>query len=195
MLHGGAHRVLDRSAVEAADRLKLVERHHHLAAPGLGELGGQREHFLGEARDVAVGARVRKGDPHRGGAASGRIDPGVGRRSMRVDEMASRSQRARAVRFGLGGRERARVTLEEGHVRAEAADGDLDRQRALPRHRRQRAADQRGLAVAPGRDQEHLLAGGEIARPAGRARRRGRRTPRPAPPRRRRTDSVLRQTP
>ena len=78
MLHGGAHRVLDRSAVEAADRLKFVERHHHVAAPRLREPVGQGEHFLREARDVAVGSRIRKGDPHRGGAVSGRIDPRVG---------------------------------------------------------------------------------------------------------------------
>ena len=31
MLHGGAQRVLDRAAVEAADRLKLVERDDDLA--------------------------------------------------------------------------------------------------------------------------------------------------------------------
>ena len=36
------------------------------------------------------------------------------------------------------------------------------RQRAAARHRRQRVADQRRLAVAPRRDQEDLLGGGEV---------------------------------
>jgi hypothetical protein len=127
---------------------------------------GKGEHFLREARDVAVGSRVRKGDPHRGGAVSGRIDPRVGREIDARGRDRVAEPRARAVRLRLGGRERARVALEERHVRAEAAHGDLDREGAFPRHRREGAADQRGLAVTSRRDQEHLLAGGQIARQA-----------------------------
>src|SRR5262249_19171953 len=62
--------------------------------------------------------------------------------------------------FGRGGR--AGVSLEERDVRAEAADRDVDRDRTLARHRRESPGDQRGLAVAPRRDQEDLLTGGEI---------------------------------
>ena len=60
MLDGGAQRVLHRAAVEAADRLELVERDDDLAAARLGEPGRQREHFLRQARDVAVGAARRE---------------------------------------------------------------------------------------------------------------------------------------
>jgi 4'-phosphopantetheinyl transferase EntD len=54
-------------------------------------------------------------------------------------------------------------TFEEGHVRAVAADGELDGERAVPVQRRQRLADQRRLAVAARRDEEDFLAGREVA--------------------------------
>ena len=79
MLNGGAHRVLDRPAIEAGDRLKLVECHDDLPPQRLGEPRRQREHFLREARDVAVGPRIGEADAHRRRPASCRVDPRVGR--------------------------------------------------------------------------------------------------------------------
>ena len=87
---------------------------------------------------------------------------GAYRISARADRIASFSQvRARSA-LGLRGGERARVSLEKRHVRAEAADGHLYGQRAAARHRRERASDQRRFAVPARRDQEDLLAGVEI---------------------------------
>ena len=60
MLNGGPQRMLDRSAVETRDGLKLVERDDHLPSARVGEAGWQREHFLREARDVAIGADARE---------------------------------------------------------------------------------------------------------------------------------------
>ena len=64
------------------------------------------------------------------------------------------------MRFGRN--QRAGVAFEERDVGAEAADRDLDGERAAPRHGRQRAADERRLAVAPRRDEEDLLTRGEV---------------------------------
>ena len=69
---------------------------------------------------------------------------------------------ARALGLRLEREQRAGVALEEGDVGAEAADRDLERRDPPPRQRRQRLAHQRRLAVAARRDQEHLLAGGEV---------------------------------
>ena len=49
LLHRGAQRVLDRTAVERGDGLELVERDDDVAAPRLGKTAGQREHLFGEA--------------------------------------------------------------------------------------------------------------------------------------------------
>jgi hypothetical protein len=49
MLDRRPQRVLHRSAIEAGNRLKLVEGHDDLAAAGARETRRQREHFLGEA--------------------------------------------------------------------------------------------------------------------------------------------------
>ena len=158
MLHRRAQRVLDRAAVEAGDRLELVERDDDLAAADLGEAGGEREDLLRQARDVALGAHAGKRDGH--GAERRRIgrvsDLGAGRPDRVLQP------RAGALPSGLGGDERAGVALEKRHVRAEAADGHLHGQRAAARHGRERAADQRRLAVPARRDEEDLLAGGEV---------------------------------
>ena len=60
MLHGRAHGVLDRAAIESGDRLEFIERDDELAAAGLGEASRKGEHVVGETRDVAVGADVRE---------------------------------------------------------------------------------------------------------------------------------------
>ena len=81
--------------------------------------------------------------------------------ARRTDHLPQPGPRAIALRLG-GGDERPGVALEKGDVGAEAADRDLDRQRAAPRHGGERVADERRLAVPARRDQEDLLAGGEI---------------------------------
>ena len=55
VLGGRAQRVLDAAAVEAVDRLELVERDDDGALALGREPAGQREHLVGEAIDVAVG--------------------------------------------------------------------------------------------------------------------------------------------
>ena len=59
--------------------------------------------------------------------------------------------------------QRAGVALEEGDVRAVAADRDVDREGPGPAGGAQRLGDQRRLAVAAGGDQEDLLAGEQVA--------------------------------
>jgi hypothetical protein len=88
VLHRGAQRLFDAAAVEAADRLELVERHDDPAAARVGETGGQREHLGREARDVARGADGGEGDRH------AEVPSGVDsmRTSGRVAPIASRSQ-------------------------------------------------------------------------------------------------------
>jgi hypothetical protein len=54
------------------------------------------------------------------------------------------------------------VALEKSDIGAEAADGQLERQDAFAGELRQRLSHQRRLAIAPWRDQEHLLAFGQV---------------------------------
>ena len=155
--------MLHRSAVEAGNRLEFVERHDDLAPAHFGEPCGKREHLLREAGDVAIGSDVRERHRQRGprlrsGQAVGRVAH-LG--ACRPDDLAQ--PRARAIPFGFRRHERARVAFEKRHVGAEAADGDVDRQGAAARHRGERAADQRRLAVAARRDQKDLLGSGQIA--------------------------------
>ena len=63
----------------------------------------------------------------------------------------------------VGGDQRLRVGFEEADVRAGRGDRDLDGEDLLARQAAHHVADQRRLAVAARRDQEHLLAGGEVA--------------------------------
>ena len=65
----------------------------------------------------------------------------------------------RRVRRDQGGG----VGLEKADVRARRGDRHLDRQQALPGEAAHHVPDQRGLAVAAGRNQEDLLAGGQVA--------------------------------
>ncbi len=114
---------------------------------------------------------------------------GSSRTSARIPVSMSRSHDGRALEPGFHRDERLGVAFEERDVGAEAADRDVDRQRAASRRRRERLPDERGLAVAARRDQEDLLAGLEIVGSGGRAPFRGRRKPTRARPRRRRKDS------
>src|ERR1041385_1242681 len=60
MLRGGAQRMLDAAAVEAVDRLKLVECDDHRALALGGELARKREDVIGEAIDIARRRRMRE---------------------------------------------------------------------------------------------------------------------------------------
>src|SRR5581483_1019606 len=128
MLDGGAQRVFDRSAVEAGDRLKLVQRDDDLAAPRFGQHRWLSKHLFSQACDVTVGPSGRK---RRGTVA--------------IPSLVA------------GERDGASVALEECDVRAEAADGDGDGDRPTALQRRERAPDQRRLAVPSRRNQEDLL--------------------------------------
>ena len=184
VLDRGAQRVLDAAAVERADRLELVERDRQLPAAALGDAAGQREHFLGEARHVALGPgrRERERQLRASRARRSRSGPPVS-----PPPSMSRSHGRPRGRSGVStDDERPGVALEKRDVGAVAADGDVDDERAAARRGPQRLAHQRRLAVAARRDQEDLLARQQIARSAGRAPPRGRRTPPGARPRRRR---------
>ena len=70
--------------------------------------------------------------------------------------------RTGAIPFRFRGHESARVSFEERHVRAEAADGDFDGQGAATRDGGQGAANERRLSIPPRRDQKDLLSVGEV---------------------------------
>ena len=159
VLDGRAHRVLHGPTVESGDRLELVEGDDELAAARLGETGGQSEHLLGQPGDVAFGLHAwkRDGEAAEGIGLGGHPDLGA----RRADDLEQPG--AGPVPAALGGNQGARVSLEERDIGAEAADRDLDGERAAPRHRRERVPDERRLAVAPRRDEEHLLRRREVA--------------------------------
>src|SRR5205814_7900839 len=121
VLHGCTQHVLDRTAVESSNRLKFVEGHGDLPPSSLGQVGGKCEDFLREARNVPLGPNGRKRHADR---AKGRIRRSISDlRAGRSDGVAEPSERA--VRLGFSRDERTGVPFEKGHVRAEAADGDV----------------------------------------------------------------------
>ena len=63
---------------------------------------------------------------------------------------------------GVGGEEGTGVGFEEPEVRARRGDGDLDGEDALASQAAQDVANQRRLAVAAWRDEEHLLSLGQV---------------------------------
>ena len=159
ILHRRAQRVLDVAAVELRQRLEFVERDHHAPLLAFGDVRRQREHFLGEPRDVAIRARRRK--RQRDLRAAARLHLVAHFRPDRGEHFLQ--PRARAIGLRFERHQRPRVAFEKRHVRAEAADRQLHGQHLLLRERREHVADQRRLAVAARRDQEDLLAAGEIA--------------------------------
>ena len=181
LLDGGAQGLFDAAAVERGDRLKLIEGDHERAPEARGQAGGQRKDVLGESGRIAgrADAGERDGEPARRRAG---FDAQLGRDA--AEEIAQPEAEPAALRVEAD--ERARVALEKGDVRAEAAHRHLERDDAPPPERPERLPDERGLPVPAGRDQKDLLAGRQIARPAAPARSRDRRTPRPARFRRRR---------
>ena len=158
LLHGGAERVLDAPAVEGRDPLKLVERDRHAPAPGLGDAAGQREDLLGEVGHVAIGADRRERDRNLAAPVLVGLDADLG-----PDAGQHLGQpRSGAIQLGLGRGQRAGVAFEECDVGAVAADLDFDGDGAAPGGALQGLPDQRGLAVATGRNEEDLLAGVEV---------------------------------
>ncbi len=142
------------------DRLELVERDGHALLAGLGDSGRQREHFGGDAGGVA-----RRPD---GGEAERELGAcPVGSASKRssgwIAPSSSDGPAPEPADRRVGGDERLRVGLEEADVGARRGDRDLDGEDLLPRQAAHHVADQRRLAVAARRDQEHLLAGGQVA--------------------------------
>ncbi len=90
------------------------------------------------------------------GSASKRSSGWIAPSSSEVQPLEAAGRR-------VGGDERLRVGLEEADVGAGRGDGDLDGQDLLAGQAAHHVADQRRLAVAARRDQEDLLAGGEVA--------------------------------
>ena len=180
--------MLDVAAVEGGDGLELVERDGQALLARGGDSAGQREHFGREARGVARGSH--RGECHRDPAARRAagchrwpVDAHLGPDGLEQFLRPAPDPADRRV----GGEQRPGVGFEESDVRARRGDRDLDRQDALPAEPAQHVADERRLAVAAGRDEEDLLALGEVlAQPgplllavgerAGRARSRHRRT-------------------
>ena len=119
----------------------------------------QGEHFRGDARGVARRADGREGDRELGAAARVGVEAQLG--VDRAEQFGGPPLEAAGRR--VGGDERLRVGLEEADVRAGRGDGDLDGQDLLAGQAAHHVADQRRLAVAARRDQEDLLAGGEVA--------------------------------
>ena len=66
MLRRGAQRVLDAAAVEAVDRLELVERDDDRALALGGQPAGQREDLVGQPVDVARGRAPAERRPRSG---------------------------------------------------------------------------------------------------------------------------------
>ena len=84
---------------------------------------------------------------------------------LRPDAAEHLSQpRACLVEPGLDAHEGAGVPFQKCHVRAVTTDGHVNRQRPAALRGPQRLAHERRLPVPPGRNQEDLLSGQQIAR-------------------------------
>ena len=163
ILHGGAECVFDVAAVEGGDGLELVEGDGEALVARDGDPSRQREDLGGETCGVARGPDRREGhrDPPGRRAARahrGSVDPHLG--SDGFEQVLGPPPDP--ADGGLGGEERARVGFEEPDVRAGRGDGNLDGEDALASQAAEHVADQRRLAVAAGRDEEHLLALGQV---------------------------------
>ena len=125
--------------------------------PDVGDPGREGEHFVGEPGGVADGADRGKGDRQLAPAAGTGLvaQPGA----CGAEQVAEPSGGARPR---LETRQGAGVAFEEGDVRAEAGDRQLEGVDASARELGEGAVHERGLAVAPGRNQEDLLALGQV---------------------------------
>jgi hypothetical protein len=150
--------VLDGAAIERVDPLELVERDDDLPPAVGGEPPRQRKQLIGKARHVSLGPHQGKHDGQAAGPGAVLLEPDL--RTRGRDRLQQPLPRAFPPRFDRG--ERPRVALEEGDVGAVSGHRQLDDQYAPPLERPQRLPHQRRLAVAPRRDQEDLLRGGEI---------------------------------
>ena len=138
-------RMLDRAAVEALDRLELVQGDHHGSLSLRGEPPGQGEDLVRQPVDVALRPGRRKRDRETVWA------PVLGfvadLRPRRRDGSGQPGSCGLPFRVGRG--EGACIALEKRDVRTVAADRQIDRQRSVPRERGQRAAHEGRLAVSP----------------------------------------------
>src|SRR5262245_38189932 len=107
MLGGGAERVLDAAAVEAVDRLELVERDDDGALALGGELAGQRENFVRETVEIACGRHLRKRDREAPESGFFRLEPDL--RPGGPDRV--HQPRARAIPLRLDRGDGARVSF------------------------------------------------------------------------------------
>src|SRR5262249_40936684 len=161
MLDGGPHRMFDRSAVEAGDRLEFVEGDDDRSPADFGEPAGQGEDLLGEPGNLPLRTRPWKRHGEKGSCPFSQVRrKGVGP-LLEVDFGTGRANGlaepgSRPIPACFGGDERPRVALEEGDIGAEAADGDVDRQRAAPADGGERVPDERRFAGAARRDEEAL---------------------------------------
>src|SRR4029453_15650235 len=106
------------------------------------------------ARDVLRGAHRREADRDARRSVGLRFEAYLGSRLPEL--LAQPRYGPRPLRFG--GDRRPGVALEKREIRAVSADRDRDGEATGVSGFGQRAADQRRLAVAPRRNQEHLLA-------------------------------------
>src|SRR6187402_2155626 len=126
MLGGRAQRMFDAAAVETVDRLELVERDDDGALALAGELTGKQEDFVGEAIHIACGRHLRKCDREPPEARFFRFVANL--RTRRDDRLGK--PRPCALPFRFDGGNGPRIALEEGEVRAVAADGEVDGERS-----------------------------------------------------------------
>ena len=143
MLNRGAHRVLDRSPVEPADRLKFVERDHDLPAVRVGQAGRQAK-TSSARREMSRSVRAVGKDtvsPPRGD------ESGAYRTSALADRTTSRSQvRARLPCVSAATRARAhpsRNATDELKLLTVTSTASAPRRTSGG----QRAADERRLSV------------------------------------------------
>ena len=126
MLHRCAQRMLDAAAVEAANRLELIERDAN---------GGARTSAMrpGSAKTSCARRATSRSERTAGKATA---SPRCRRASIRCGPPAAsrRSPRAASSRAFVervsADEDRARVALEKRQVGAVAADGNLDREAA-----------------------------------------------------------------
>jgi len=132
------------------------------AASRLGQPRRQREDLGRQARDVLGRADGWKPNGHCRRAVGRGLEPHFGPGG--ADGLAEPRQGPRHAR--LGRQHRLGIALEKRQVGAVAADGGLDREAPGTLGVGQRPPDERRLAVAPWRDEEHFLPGEQVGRQA-----------------------------
>jgi hypothetical protein len=155
--------MLNRSAVERGNRLELVQGNGHPLPSRRGYPAGHGEHLGGDAGGVA--RRPHRGERQRELGAAGLICIEAELGPDRAEQLAGPAPQPAHRRVGRD--ERLGIGLEKPDVGAGRGDGDLDGEDLLPGQPAHHVPHQRRLAVAARRDQEHLLAGGQVAAEPG----------------------------